>query len=165
MATQSTHRITWRCSVHSSSDACKATFTKVEVRNTYTRNSYDHGHPAQPGIKAKIKFNMKVFQVARENMFQSAARIVETIASNINRSVLSASHPVPNNLIRSCNYQRSKHHPADSKDLHFELDANWIPTGFVQQHIKLDGACHIVSATSAQITLLENARVGYCGYI
>eukprot|EP00794_Sanderia_malayensis_P008565 gene8565-biopygen6851 len=51
--------------------------------------------------------------------------------------------------------------PKEPTDLDFTLNTEHIPADFLSADVKLNGARHLVFATSSQLCLLKNAKTWY----
>ena len=99
----------------------------------------------------------KVKKIGLENVYQSAAVIVETV---LREDMPTDSLCVinPRNLARAANYTRQKQRPEDPTDIDFELQLGNIVPGFVLQDIAKDTARHIIFATPEQRELLRSVK-------
>ncbi|XP_070568671.1 uncharacterized protein [Ptychodera flava] len=146
----------WRCCVRNKTLVCKATVD--QCGDVFTRSLINHNHQAEPGIATKVKITKRAHQLARENVFRSAAAIVDEIfITDLHPEDPAPSRPNPANLVRSSNYHRQKDRPAEPQDLSFEVDENWLPEDFLQRDIVLEGARHLFFATPSQLRLLRSA--------
>ena len=64
-------------------------------------------------------------------------------------------------LKRTCNYRRQKRRPLDPQSLDNEILYDHIPDDFLIADIKLNGARHLMFATTKQLRLLGKADVWY----
>ena len=76
----SVSRTTWICSVWSKTVRCLASV--VQTGNQYTRGIHCHLHQARPGGDTALEIVATVKNNARDNMFQSAAAIVDEAIGN-----------------------------------------------------------------------------------
>ena len=117
-------RTTWICSIRSKAVRCPASV--VQTGNQYTRGIHCHLHQARPGGDTALEIVATVNNNARDNMFQSAAAIVdEAICDRLN-DVPSTSCPKPANLARITNRTWQANRPADPKDLMFDVATDFI---------------------------------------
>ena len=103
-----TSKVTWRCSVRSKAYICKVGVNQVGQQ--YTRTPYGHDHPAQPGIAERIRMTKNIHKKAKENIFTSAAALVEDVMlTDVDLDAPADTRPVPTNVTRSANYPYSPH--------------------------------------------------------
>ena len=154
-------KVTWRCSVRSAAHTCKAGVT--QTGQEYTRTAYGHDHPAQPGTAERIRKTKAIHQKAKENVFTSAANIMEEVMQGtVDLKAPAATRPVPVNVVRSANYQRSKGRPKAPTDLDFDVDMAWVDPDFLRKDLHVSGARHLIFATSPQLELLSTASTIFC---
>ena len=154
-------KVTWRCSVRSAAHTCKAGVT--QTGQEYTRTAYGHDHPAQPGIAERIRKTKAIHQKAKENVFTSAANIMEEVMQGtVDLKAPAATRPVPVNVVRSANYQRSKGRPKAPTNLDFDVDMAWVDPDFLRKDLHVSGARHLIFATSTQLELLSTASTIFC---
>ena len=61
----------------------------------------------------------KMHGYSKQNIFRSASAIVENVMpSDIHLDTPSISRPIPDNLIRSCSYQRNRNRPTEGTPGH-----------------------------------------------
>ena len=65
---------------------------------------------------------------------------------------------VPSNLARVANQHRQKHRPAEPDNFDFDLELPHVPEGFLQQDITLEGARHLIFATTKQVELRRSVE-------
>ena len=83
---------------------------------------HSHCHPAEPGKQKAIKIVADIKNKAREDVFRSAAAIVEdAILKEIKPKDPEASVPKPGLLIRRANRLRQAMRPEDPKDREFDI--------------------------------------------
>lgn len=123
---------------------------------------HNHCHPAQPGKQKAIKIVADIKNKAREDVFRSAAAIVEdAILKEIKPEDPEASVPKPGLLIRRANRLRQAMRPEDPKDLEFDISENFLPPNFLQRDIYVDEARHLLFAITQQLEVLKKARTWY----
>ncbi|KAK8378757.1 hypothetical protein O3P69_009459 [Scylla paramamosain] len=120
---------------------------------------HNHCHPAQPGKQKAIKIVADIKNKAREDVFRSAAAIMEdAILKEIKPEDPEASVPKPGLLIRQANRLRQAMRPEDPKDLEFDISENFLPPNFLQRDIYVDEARHLLFAITQQLEVLKKAR-------
>lgn len=150
---------TWRCSVRSKSLTCPATVS--QDGDVFTRGSRHHVHEAQPnaGITAEVTAAAKKLAKEQEDMFKSAATLVDRAIMQMEGSGTATVNAVY--IGRNVNRLRQKDRPSEPKTLDFELVEDYIPKEFLQKDIILHNARHLVFATTNQLSLLKNAKTWY----
>ena len=86
----------------------------------------------------------------------SAATIVEEAMQDAGQR---PNLPKPTNLVRTANRQRQRMRPSEPKDLHFEIDHDFLGSEqFVVFDLHLGRERHIAFATEQQLAVLKTAR-------
>lgn len=152
----------WRCSVRSKALSCGASMQ--QDGQTFRRGPQAHCHPAKPGIGTATKITAAIKEKAAANVFKSASNIVESVINNYSTEVQSqpaCSQSSISSLVRQANRHRQKMRPKEPTDIDFTLNTDHIPADFLRADVKLNGARHLVFATSDQLCLLKNAKTWY----
>ena len=115
------------------------------------RNSTDHTHPPVPGNDVAHRVSAKVKAAAADNVFVRASQLLKDalLEENVDstRKPLDAV-PRPQHLERYDNNHRPRNRPADSSNLHFELDQNHIPDNFWKADVDVSSRRHLIFATA-----------------
>ena len=99
---------------------------------------------------------------AKENIFQSAAAIVQdVILEYVDDSEPNPDAPTSSNMEPMANRNRQCLRPEDPKTLEFELDQTNIPEGFFQNDVTVKDRRHLIFSTEKQLTLLSKAKTWY----
>lgn len=109
---------------------------------------------------------LQVFAKARDNVFTSAAAVIEEVFSQQHASMAAAppaSRPNVDCLTRATNRRRMKLRPPEPTALDFELALDFLPADFVQNDIRVDDERHLLLATSHQLDILSRARTWFLG--
>ncbi|XP_077991062.1 uncharacterized protein LOC144445397 [Glandiceps talaboti] len=73
----------------------------------------------------------------------------------------SDSPPTTTNLILTANRLRQHLRPEESQDLNFDIDLSFIPLGFLQKDVTIEGARHLIFYTSQQTEVLSQSKSWY----
>jgi hypothetical protein len=65
------------------------------------------------------------------------------------------------NLVRIANKTREKLRPEEPRYCNFELAEGYLPVGFLQKNISVDGQRHLIFATNEELDLLTNLQTWY----
>lgn len=150
----------WRCSVRNKNTNCGATVK--ETAENYVRSHIPHCHPPEscPAIKSKVSALVK--KKAVEDVFRSAADIVdEVLCTEVDPNKPLSSLPAPYNLARQGNRKRRTARPPEPLDLSFEISHAHIPENFLRYDISVGGRRHLIFATEEQLSLLSKANHWY----
>ena len=93
----------------------------------------------------------------REHVFTSSAQMVEVAVAELQQAEPVAPIPVPANMQRRVNRFREKTRPKHPLDLHFDLDTQNTPAGFLVKDVIVTNQRHLVFATEQQLGLLARA--------
>ena len=150
----------WWCSVRSKNRRCPATV--IQCGDEYRAGSQHHDHAGDPGVLLGTKVRVAVREKATTIKDQGAHQIVEQIMQDLRRP---EDHQLPNPSYeaRCLNRCRAAVRPAEPTSIDFRLDLEGcdVPSDFRVADLRVDGARHIVFATSEQLRLLADARVWY----
>lgn len=152
----------WTCSVRNKNLWCKASV--YQKGSNFTRGPQPHIHTERLGAATATKINALVKQTAKEDIFTSAAEIVNKIM--LEEEIAESTRPLPGlskpeYLARNANRCRQKLRPAEPTDLDFEIDETWIPENFLRKSITVGQNRHLLFATDNMLKLLSNSKVWY----
>ena len=147
----------WRCSVKSAKVYCSATVSQRETG--FTPGRHNHICEPQPGKNRQVRMAKELKQKAawREHVFTSSAQMVEVAVAELQQAEPVAPIPVPANMQRRVNRFREKTRPKHPLDLHFDLDTQNTPAGFLVKDVIVTNQRHLVFATEQQLGLLARA--------
>lgn len=138
---------------------CKATVKEAEM---YIRDHNPHCHPPETCSVITSKVSALVKKKAIEDVFRSAADIVdEVLLDKVDPHVPLSSLPAPENLARQGNRKRRAARPAEPLDLTFEISNEHIPENFLQHDITISDRHHLLFSTHEQLSLLSKAKHWY----
>ena len=101
------------------------------------------------GLKTDISLSAK--KAALDDLFKPTSNIIQTLLTeHMSEEFL----PKPDNLIRTTNLHRQKKQPKDPVKLDFTL-SDYVPDGFFQKDVRVDGRRHLVFATEVQLKVLN----------
>ena len=139
----------WRCSVHNAQVHCLATIHQEE--DVFTPGPHPHLHHPLPGIANSLQAREKINSQALSEVFMSAAEITEKVlAENFNNEptpALSSNAQLAQNANHLCQH----HCPKDPKNFHFDSAEDFIPPGFFQKDIYVNGHHYLLFATDKMI--------------
>jgi len=95
------------------------------------------------------------------NVYQSAANITEKVMTEELAQKSCPAIPSVANVARAANRHRHRLRPKHPSNLHFDLQSEHIPDGFLQDDIKIDGQRHLIFATDYMLQLLGKADTWY----
>ena len=154
-------KVTWLCSIRNKFQRC-AVSVHQDGDSFKTGLHTEHSHPARPGTEVAVAVKSLVKARAKAEVFKSAGAIVEeVISTEIDPDGPAACCPDPVYLARAANRHRQSQRPPEPRDLDFVLDQGFIPDGFLQKDIRLDGARHVLLFTAEQLELLDKAKTWY----
>ncbi|XP_071949116.1 uncharacterized protein [Antedon mediterranea] len=109
---------------------------------------------------------IKIKATALEQLFNSAAEIVDTIMRDdigVGQIAFHPTLPKPSSLARQANLRRKLSRPRHPSNLQFELQNQHIALapGFLRDDVVIDGGRHVLFATDAMMDILARARVWY----
>ena len=154
----------WRCAVRNKSVYCKATV--LQNGENYTAGRNQHIHPPCAGALDAAKVIHAVKQKSKENLFTSAAAIVdEVMREELDQEKPIDALPKPINLTRTANRTRQKLRPEDPTTMDFDLCEEFIPEQFLRADVTVgknsDARRHIIFASNDQLQLLSQAKEWY----
>ena len=94
-----------------------------------------HNHPAEVGATLAATITAKVKAKAVVDVFRPASAIVEEVLLEDLNDAPCPWLPRPEYIARVANRHRQKLRPKDPTDLHFQLDEDHIPDGFLRGDI------------------------------
>ena len=112
--------------------------------SVFIRGARSHVHQAQPGaaVKAKVTTSIKTMAREKDNLFKSAAMLVDCAMTQMEERNIADVNP--DYMARIANRLHQKNRPAEPKTLDFELAKDYIPEDFLQKDLYMDGACHLI---------------------
>ena len=145
--------VTWRCTTRNRTVKCSAMVRQEGA--VFTPRQQSHQHAAGSGTAVKAKLSRDVKDMARDNPFQSAYTIAETLLHDTQR--------VPNQrpieyLGRNANNHRQRSRPKHPTDLDFEFLTQHAPEDFEFADIRAGTRRHLLFYTKQQAHLLSKAR-------
>ena len=141
-------KVTWRCSMRGAAHTCKASVTQT---------GHEYSIRSRPPCATWHRTTKAIHQKSKENVFTLAANIVEEVMQgNVDLEAPAATRPIPVNVVRSANYQRSKGRPTAPTDLEFDIDMAWVDPDFLKKDH------HLIFATSTQLDLLSTGSTIFC---
>ncbi|XP_074658278.1 uncharacterized protein LOC141911197 isoform X2 [Tubulanus polymorphus] len=157
-ATNST--VHWRCSVRNKLINCKA--SSIQNATEYSRLS-EHNHPPGASVAVAARISTEVKKRVKENVFRSAAAIVEEVMHEqiTDENMAIKSVPAPDNLARQGNRARQGQRLDHPNDLHFHLETEFIAEGFFRKDISVDYRRHVIFATDKQVDILKASKRWY----
>ena len=128
------YAVYWECSRRRKDSRCNASV--IERDGTFTRENNNHIHEPVLNAATNIQMQATVRKKAKENIFQSAAVIVQdVILEYVDDSEPNPDAPTSSNMEWMTNRNRQCLRPEDPKTLEFELDQTNIQGGFFQNDI------------------------------
>ena len=135
---KSEYQVDWECTVRSKHTRCHAS---VRQRGHYfTRGKHQHCHQPDKGALIKTKVSTEAKKLAVADVFKPAGLIIQDLLTEHRQDTFL---PKPDNLIRSTNLFRQHKRPKDPKDLHFDLNYDYLPPNFVSDDVSVDDRRHL----------------------
>ena len=150
----------WQCSHRYSKKRARCSATVIlNGHNEFKKGRRHHNHEVDNFNRARRELYRNAKQAGHSDLFRPARDIVETMLDK-NEIVHSPAIPNPLNVAKAVNRNRATDRPAEPTELVFDVDES-CQDGFLRDDIKIDGARHLVFATTSQLDMLRDAKRWY----